>query len=59
MTKTEDGCVNCGLPCLGISCPNKNITVHYCDECGADVLLYRYDGGEYCVDCIIGKLEKV
>lgn len=30
-------CCNCatpGYPCLGSMCPNRNVPVHVCDECG-------------------------
>lgn len=31
-------CCNCATPaypCLGSMCPNRNVPVHKCDECGA------------------------
>lgn len=30
------GCTDVGLHCIGSSCPNRNIEVHYCDRCGAE-----------------------
>ena len=36
MMKTTNECVGCvsvGLPCLGVSCPKRNVTRYYCDEC--------------------------
>jgi hypothetical protein len=57
--KTENECVSCGLPCLGSSCPYRNVTRYYCDECGEETELYYYDGMELCIDCIESLLEKV
>lgn len=33
MIKIENHCVDCGLPCRGKSCPNRNVEVCYCDKC--------------------------
>ena len=61
MIKIEDECVCCGLPCLGSSCPNRNVKRYYCDECGEEVdTLYRYDDGtELCEDCLLKEFETV
>ena len=62
MVQYEDRCVGCssmGLPCYGNSCPNKNVPVHYCDECGDETQLYEFDGQELCIDCIRRMLHKV
>ena len=61
MIKIEDECVCCGLPCLGSSCPNRNVKRYYCDECGEEVdTLYRYDDGtELCEDCLLEEFETV
>lgn len=49
----EDQCCDCGLPCLGDSCKNRNVPIWYCDKCGAeDEDLYEYEGQELCLDCI-------
>lgn len=55
----ENDCVMCGLPCLGSSCPHRNVTRFYCDECGEETTLYHYDGEELCLDCIKKRIEKV
>lgn len=59
MKQTTNECVDCGLPCLGDSCPYRNVTRLYCDECGDETDLYYYDGQELCIDCIEKNLEKV
>lgn len=52
MIKYENQCVDCGLPCLGSSCPNRNVAVCYCDECGDECgEYYEIDGEHYCEDC--------
>lgn len=62
MIKYEDECVGCsalGLPCYGITCPNRNVPHLYCDECGEEAELYEFDGEELCLDCIEKRLTKV
>lgn len=59
MHKTENECVSCGLPCLGNSCPYRNVTRYYCDKCGEETTLYHFDGEELCIDCIKNSLEEV
>lgn len=59
MKKVESGCVNCGLPCLGKSCPNYEEIHYYCDRCKEEAPLYYYDGEELCIECIKKTLEKV
>lgn len=59
MKKKVNECVNCGLPCLGSSCPNRNVIVICCDECEEETDIYRFDDEELCIDCIIDRLEKV
>lgn len=59
MTRTEDECVNCGLPCLGNRCPNRNVTRFYCDECGAEAdpdELYIDENDELCKECLIERV---
>lgn len=60
MTRTENDCVGYpdGLPCMGNSCPNRNIVHHYCDKCGDEVsTLYVFDGVEYCEECLAREAE--
>ena len=61
MVEYEDRCVGCPpeIGCLGEGCPNRNVPVYYCDECGAKTQLYEYDGQELCIKCIKELLEKV
>ena len=55
MTKTENHCVDCGLPCLGSRCQNRNVKVCYCDKCNEEIpydAIYDVDGEELCEDCL-------
>jgi hypothetical protein len=59
MTKKEDHCVDCGLPCLGSSCPNRNVLVYYCDQCGEEIgELYEVDGKDLCESCLKDMFKK-
>lgn len=59
MIKKENECVDCGLPCLGSSCPNRNVIRIYCDKCGDEGKIYHYDGEHLCISCIEDTLEEV
>ncbi|MEE0264369.1 MAG: hypothetical protein UD936_01980 [Acutalibacteraceae bacterium] len=61
MTRFENQCVNCGmLPCLGSSCPNRNVRVLNCDDCGqAADKLYVLNGDEICERCLLKGLEVI
>lgn len=59
MKQFENDCVDCGLPCLGNSCPYRNVLHFYCDECGDEAELYHFNGKELCLNCIEDSLEKV
>lgn len=59
MKRLENECVDCGLPCLGNSCPNRNVPRFYCDDCGDEAQLYDFDGEELCISCIEKRLDKV
>ena len=57
MTRYEDRCCDCavpGYPCLGSSCPNRNVPVYYCDKCGEEIDgdIYDVDGEELCEECL-------
>lgn len=55
MVKNEDHCVDCGLSCLGSSCPNRNVEVYYCDKCNEEIPydeIYDVDGEELCEECL-------
>ena len=60
MTKLEDECVSCDLPCLGTHCPIRNVPHYYCDKCGEEYLpngLYKYDDKDLCKDCLLEEFE--
>lgn len=48
-------CVDCGLPCLGSSCPLTFVSHYYCDICGDELveteIAYRYDDYIECINC--------
>ena len=57
MVKIENHCCDCaapGYPCLGSACPNRNVEVYYCDECGEELDddIYDVDGEELCEECL-------
>lgn len=56
MVVIENQCVDCGLPCLGDSCPNRNVEVYYCDKCHEQLsheeIYETDDGDELCEDCL-------
>ncbi len=56
MLRIEDHCVGCpdGAPCMGSSCPNRNVPVWCCDECEREYdrdELRLLDGKQLCYDC--------
>lgn len=59
MIRYENECVSCGLPCLGSSCPNRNVIHYYCDCCGCEEKLYHYDNIEICEECLLKNFEVV
>lgn len=58
MKHITNECVDCGLPCFS-SCPYKNVTRFYCDKCGNEDKLRRYNGKELCADCLLEEFEVV
>ena len=59
MVRIENGCVGCGLPCLGGSCPNYRIVVLECDRCHDEVEeLFDVDGEDLCLDCLKNEFRK-
>jgi len=53
MIKFEDGCVDCGLPCLGNSCPHHKEVHLFCDFCKTESdKLFKYFDDQYCADCL-------
>jgi hypothetical protein len=59
MIKYENECVSCGLPCLGVSCPYREVAHYYCDCCGGEGKLYHYDNKELCEECLLKNFEVV
>ncbi len=57
MIRTENECVGCrdmGMPCMGSSCPNRNVKRLYCDNCKEEVdELHDVYGDELCNDCFM------
>lgn len=50
-------CVDCGLPCLGQACPNRNVIHKECDICGDEQeKVWKYENTVYCTDCLIDVL---
>jgi hypothetical protein len=60
MVRIENHCCNCATPsypCLGTSCPNRCVHVHYCDKCDPKAEfpleeVYEVNGVELCEDCL-------
>ena len=60
MKRIENECVDCDLPCLGPTCPNRNVVRYYCDKCkNEDYPLFHYDGEELCAACLLENFEIV
>lgn len=62
MKRVENECVGCvsmGLPCLGNSCPNRNVVRYYCDRCGDETRLRDYYGEEICESCLLKEFKVV
>lgn len=58
MKRIENHCVDCGLPCLGRSCPYNSVPVYYCDECG-EYAEYRIEDSDLCDSCAKEHLQEV
>lgn len=61
MIEYENDCVGCPpeMGCLGDACRNRNVPHYYCDECGNETTLYKFDDKELCIDCIKDLLDEV
>lgn len=59
MIVVENECVDCGLPCIGSTCPYLNVTRYYCDECTEEGVLYEFEGQQLCIDCVAKRLDIV
>lgn len=62
MVKIENQCVGCPQGCMGSGCPNRNVEVYYCDNCGNEIdidELYEVEDGEdLCEDCLKALFKK-
>lgn len=58
MRRIENHCVDCGLPCLENSCPYRNVSVYYCDECGEEGAEYRIDNDDLCGGCVEQRIKE-
>ena len=62
MKKIENHCCDCaapGYPCLGSSCPNRKVEVHYCDKCGEELEeIYEVECEELCEECLKERFRK-
>lgn len=55
MTVYENECCDCAtgaFPCMGNSCPMRNVPHYLCDRCKTEDTLYKYDDEVLCIDCI-------
>lgn len=57
--KVENRCVDCGLPCIGTSCPNYKVPVYYCDDCKYETAKYRLDKDELCETCAEERIKSI
>ena len=55
MREVTNECVGCAdaYRCVGHSCPLRQVLHIKCDKCGAETVLYEYDGEELCGDCLL------
>lgn len=67
MLRLENHCVGCaspGYPCRGASCPNRHVTVFYCDNCKAEIGDEDYvhkseiDDKDLCAECYYAEVEE-
>lgn len=60
MIKITDGCVDCGLPCLGNSCPHHKEVHLFCDFCKTETNhLFKYFDDHYCADCLTEEVSPI
>ncbi len=57
MIKFENQCYGCDIPCVGSSCSQLNVEVHYCDTCGEEAI-YSIDNEDFCYECLKDYLEQ-
>ncbi len=61
MTRTENECVDCGLPCIGNACSYRNVERTYCDKCGDEIGEdgFKIDGSDICGACADTIIDEV
>ena len=63
MWKTIDDCVGCSTifgSCRGVACPYHKRRVLVCDDCESMAEhLYRYEDKDYCIQCLLEKINAV
>lgn len=60
MVTYADGCVQCGMPCIGEMCPYSGSKILKCDECGFEAEeLYILEDMELCAECVFDRLERI
>lgn len=63
MKIVQDECCDCGLPCKGDRCPNRNVTRYYCDKCKKEfepeALFIDENENELCDECLLSRYETV
>lgn len=62
MIRVESDCCDCPieLGCLHEACKYYRVVRFYCDKCHEEVEdLFKWNGEEWCLDCIINELERV
>ena len=57
MVRFENQCVDCtakDMPCLGSSCPYRDVPIYFCDTCGEEISgeVYEVDGEDVCEHCL-------
>lgn len=60
MVTFKDGCVDCGLPCLGNLCPHKREACLICDCCKIETdRLFECGDEQLCADCLTDAIPLV
>lgn len=62
MIKYEDECCGCAVPaypCIGLSCPRRNVPYYYCDKHDNEEALYHGENADYCERCADAYLQEI
>ena len=57
MTRIEDDCVGCPTYCA--NCGRDRTPHYYCDNCGDETKLFRFDDKELCTECLLEQFDVV